>query len=689
VPFSDLLLSIRNLDARLLRVVQVTSIQTNQEPNGDPFRGLYIGEADVYRDLSVGESGADWSPHEPMAVGEPFERLREIFGLSSIELDILLIALAPEISPRYERIYAYLQDDVRRRQPTVDLMLTLLYDSAEERLIGRNLFRATYSLQRHGLIHLKGDDLLPLPSHEVFVTRRISAFLLGETGLSEMLARFAYLIAKPVAEEPARVGLLRVAQSDSPLGVRAYFHGQDAAAMRSAATAMAAELGVPILIAAMGRTAQAMSSESGSAASWLGELLREAVLRQATVYLEDFDAIPTDAARDEALTVLGEFRGIALLSGAQELRTDRVPLEGVLTVDFPLPDWTERRETWELDLRAQGVEPPDAGLDALAECFRFSVSQIDEAAATASLLALYCGEPLSIEHAFEAARIRSGQKLASLARKVVPVHGWADLVLPPEVAAQLREMCCRVTHRHQVMGTWGFERKLSGCRGMNALFHGLSGTGKTMAAEVIAHELGLDLYKIDLAGVVSKYIGETEKNLDRIFTAAADANAILFFDEADALFGKRSEVRDAHDRYANLEVSYLLQKMEEYEGISILSTNLRQNLDEAFLRRLTFAISFPFPDEWCRQRIWESTWPAATPVAPDVDAGWLAASFLLSGGNIRNVAVAAAFLAAEDKVAVGLEHVLRAVRSEFQKMGKTLSAAELAPPSAAPEEVAA
>jgi len=268
VPFSDLLLSIRNLDARLLRVVQVTSIQTNQEPNGDPFRGLYIGEADVYRGLSVGESGADWSPHEPMAVGEPFERLREIFGLSSIELDILLIALAPEISPRYERIYAYLQDDVRRRQPTVDLMLTLLYDSAEERLIGRNLFRATYSLQRHGLIHLKGDDLLPLPSHEVFVTRRISAFLLGETGLSEMLARFAYLIAKPVAEEPARVGLLRVAQSDSPLGVRAYFHGQDAAAMRSAATAMAAELGVPILIAAMGRAAQAMSSESGSAACW-------------------------------------------------------------------------------------------------------------------------------------------------------------------------------------------------------------------------------------------------------------------------------------------------------------------------------------------------------------------------------------------------------------------------------------
>ena len=689
MPFSDLLRSIRNLDARLLRLVQLTSRQTQREPDGDPFRGLYIGEADVYRDLTAGEEREDWNPHEPMAVGEPFERLRAIYGLSSVELDILLIALAPEIGPRYERIYAYLQDDVRRRQPTVDLMLSLLCDSAEEQLIGRNRFRATQSLRRNGLIELKGDDLLPLPSHEVSVTRRVASFLLGETGLGETLARYACLIARPVAAEPTRAGLLRVAQSDSRLGMRAYFHGHDDEAMRRAATALAAELRAPMLIAAMGRAAQEMGFESGSAAGWLGELLQEAVLRQAVVYLENFDAIPSDAERDAALIALGRFRGIALLSGAQELRTDRVPLEGVLTVEFPLPGWTERRQTWELDLVEQGVETSDAGLDALAECFRFSVSQIDEAAATASLMALYRGEPLGAEHAFEAARIRSGQKLASLARKVAAVQGWDDLVLPAEVAGQLREICCRVTRRHQVMGEWGFERKLSGCRGMNALFNGLSGTGKTMAAEVIAHELGLDLYKIDLAGVVSKYIGETEKNLERIFTAAADANAILFFDEADALFGKRSEVRDAHDRYANLEVSYLLQKMEEYEGISILSTNLRQNLDEAFLRRLTFTISFPFPDESCRGRIWESIWPDATPVARDVDAGWLAARFVLSGGNIRNVALAAAFLAAEDEVEVSLGHVLRAVRAEFQKMGKTLSAGELARPIAEREEVAA
>jgi len=682
VPSYELLRCLRTLDARLLRAVQRTRVQTGQEPGADPFRGLYIGEADVSRDLCGGETAEELGPHEPMAKGEAFERLREMFGLSPIELDILLIAVAPEISPRYERIYAYLQDDVRRRQPTVDLMLHLLFDSAEEQLIGRGCFRATSSLLGHGLIRLKGDDLVPLPSREVFVTRRIVDFLLGATGLDETLARFARLVMNPVATEPARAGLLRVAQRESSRGVRAYFHGEDAAAMRGAAIALAAELGVPILVAAMERVGQ-------EAASWLGELLQEALLRRAIVYLENFDTMPTDASRDAALKALGGFRGIVLLSGSEELRTDRVPLDGVVTVEFPLPGWTERRESWEVDLREQGLEARDAELDALAECFRFSATRIDEAAATARLLALYHGEPLGLEHAFEAARMRSGQKLASLARKVVPAHGWEDLILPAEIAGQLREICCRVTHRQRVMGAWGFERKLSGCKGMNALFHGLSGTGKTMAAEVIAHELGLDLYKIDLAGVVSKYIGETEKNLDRIFTAAASANAVLHFDEADALFGKRSEVRDAHDRYANLEVSYLLQKMEEYEGVSILSTNLRQNLDDAFLRRLTFTISFPFPDEAGRRRIWESIWPAATPVAADVDAEWLAARFVLSGGNIRNVALAAAFLAVEDERAVHLEHVLRAVRAEFQKMGKTLSAADLALPSVESEEVAA
>jgi len=198
-----------------------------------------------------------------------------------------------------------------------------------------------------------------------------------------------------------------------------------------------------------------------------------------------------------------------------------------------------------------------------------------------------------------------------------------------------------------------------------------------MAVEIISTELQLDAYKIDLSGVVSKYIGETEKNLDRIFAAAQSANAILFFDEADALFGKRSEVKDSHDRYANIEISYLLQQMEEYSGVAILATNLRQNLDDAFVRRLTFSLHFPFPDEIARKRIWKGIWPAAVPLAADVDCDLLAQRFKLSGGNIRNIAVAAAYLAADRGAAVTMADLLHATRREYQKFGKQLAPAEM------------
>jgi SpoVK/Ycf46/Vps4 family AAA+-type ATPase len=223
-----------------------------------------------------------------------------------------------------------------------------------------------------------------------------------------------------------------------------------------------------------------------------------------------------------------------------------------------------------------------------------------------------------------------------------------------------------------VYSEWGFDHKLSLGKGLNILFAGPSGTGKTMAAEIIAHELSLDLYKIDLSTVVSKYIGETEKNLARIFAEAETSNAILFFDEADALFGKRSEVRDSHDRYANIEISYLLQKMEEYEGVVILATNLRKNMDDAFVRRMHFGVEFPFPTEPYRRRIWEGIWPADTPRDPDLDLDFMAQHFEMAGGNIRNIALAAAFLAADDGQTVGMPHLIRATQREYQKMGKVV-----------------
>jgi SpoVK/Ycf46/Vps4 family AAA+-type ATPase len=235
---------------------------------------------------------------------------------------------------------------------------------------------------------------------------------------------------------------------------------------------------------------------------------------------------------------------------------------------------------------------------------------------------------------------------------------------------QLREIANYVKYRHIVFADWNFEQKISLGKGLNILFAGPSGTGKTMASEIIANELGLDLYKIDLSTVISKYIGETEKNLDRIFTEARNSNSILFFDEADAVFGKRSEVRDSHDRYANIEVAYLLQKMEEYDGIVILATNLRKNLDEGFARRMHFSVEFPLPEEPDRLHIWQCIFPREAPLAGSLDLNFMARQFKVTGGNIKNIALGAAFLAAGDGATIKMEHLIRATKREYQKIGR-------------------
>jgi SpoVK/Ycf46/Vps4 family AAA+-type ATPase len=265
-----------------------------------------------------------------------------------------------------------------------------------------------------------------------------------------------------------------------------------------------------------------------------------------------------------------------------------------------------------------------------------------------------------------------------MAHKIQPKYGWDDIILPRDQMEQLREVCGYVKHYHTVYGRWGFERKLSLGKGLNVLFAGPSGTGKTMAAEIIARDLGLELYKIDLSSVVSKYIGETEKNLDRIFQEGQTSNAILFFDEADALFGKRSEVRDSHDRYANIEIAYLLQKMDEYDGVVILATNLRKNMDEAFSRRMHFVVEFPVPEEAERYRIWKNIFPPEAPLTEDADIGFMARQFKITGGNIKNIALGAAFLAAENGGHINTETLIAATKREYQKIGKLCTEGEFA-----------
>jgi SpoVK/Ycf46/Vps4 family AAA+-type ATPase len=268
--------------------------------------------------------------------------------------------------------------------------------------------------------------------------------------------------------------------------------------------------------------------------------------------------------------------------------------------------------------------------------------------------------------------VRSRPQLDGLGQRIEPSADWAELVLPPERLDALHQLAAQVRRRSVVYDDWGFGKRGSRGLGISALFAGPSGTGKTMAAEVIARELRLDLYRIDLSAVVSKYIGETEKNLRRVFDAAERGGAVLLFDEADALFGKRTEVQDSHDRFANIEVSYLLQRMEAYAGLAILTTNMRAALDDAFVRRLRFVVEFPFPDAPQRAEIWRRVFPAGVPLAElNFDA---LARMDIAGGNIRNVALGAAFLAADAEEPVGPTHLIAAARTEYAKLDRPLGA---------------
>jgi hypothetical protein len=358
--------------------------------------------------------------------------------------------------------------------------------------------------------------------------------------------------------------------------------------------------------------------------------------------------------RPERVVLLAENRREALAV------SDRT----VLLVDVPMPAFPERREAWEAFVGVSEVRD-------VAAKFRLSLDQIHEAAEVSRIAATTRGTngtgPADLDFG---ARHASSSRLGELAARLDPAFRWEDLVLPTRQIDMLRGISAYLRHRDQVLSDWGYERTVARSQGLKVLFAGESGTGKTMAAQVMAGELGLDIFRVDLATVVSKYIGETEKNLEKIFGAADGSNAILFFDEADALFGKRSEVGDSHDRYANIEVAYLLQRMEVYPGAVILATNFKRNIDDAFIRRLDFVIDFPFPEPEDRRRIWELVLPEEAPREDDLDLDFLATQFKLSGGAIRNCSLGAAFQAADQGSSIGMRHLVRAVAQEYGKQGR-------------------
>ena len=636
----------------------------------DPFRGLYLSDEMVDRLLAGVPGIPDWSDASARladteqnadlaeAAGHTLRlrRLADAFHLSQIDVDLLVIALAADLDPRFERFFGYLNDDVGRRRPSVAVALELcgvpLTSAADRaRLISGPLVSG-------GLVMVEDGDR-PLPGRAVRVPERIVGHLLGDDTADRSL--------EGVLREPSTVEWgdpSRISQALAA-GIRLVYLRESATGSGEAVAVRGIRsrgLGVVQLdLARLGGDHDAIT---------LARLAtREARLRNfgliAAPVSADIPAALVEALADSPQPTV--FIGDSTWDPAwcRELPA---------MADVEATTTEERSLLWRSSLG-----PAADGLD-VAEAtgpFRLGPEQVQRAAVTARAQAtLSPTGVITAEHLAAGARAENASALDRLARRVPPVVGWEDLVLPAGPLNALREIELRARHREQVLGDWGMRPGGGRGHGVVALFAGDSGTGKTMSAEVVAGGLGLDLYVVDLSTVVDKYIGETEKNLERIFRAAAGTNAVLLFDEADAVFGKRSDVKDAHDRYANVESAYLLQCMETFDGLAVLATNLRANIDEAFTRRLDVIVDFPMPDASQRTSLWDRSLGHLLGRADDIDLGFLGRSFELTGGGIRSAAVTAAYLAAADRGTVFMSHCVIAVHREYRKLGRLVVESE-------------
>jgi hypothetical protein len=618
----------------------------------DPWRGLRQTADSVARLLA--------RPPVPAydtggrAAGVPasarLDWLAREFGLLSLDVEILLIAIAPDLDRSFEACYGYLNDDVTRRRATVGLALEMAALSALDPA-ARGRFSAAAPLVAGNLLVLEDTDR-PLLSRSLRVPDRVVAYLVGGDALDDAL------VGPVTVSEPgqrASPGLGRI-----PAGlVGLLAAGPHLLHLRERRAGAGDELAVAALHAA-GRTALLIDVSKATldrAVSLAPLLMREARLRGAGLVISLLDAVDPEPLCDPAVPVL--------LLG--EIKPGPASARRPLVIDIEAD--SAGTDLWRAELGpvASGVDLTQA-----TASYRLTSRAVRGIARTARTLAEVDGTPVTAEHIHRGARLENAQAMGHGVRRVEPAVGWHDLVLPAEPARTLRELVDRVRHRDRVLGAWGLRVGGGRGHGVTALFAGESGTGKTLAAEVVAGELGLDLYVVELSALVDKYVGETEKNLERIFQQADRVNAVLLFDEADAVFGKRSETKDAHDRYANMESSYLLQRLESFDGVAILTTNLRGNIDDAFTRRFDLVTHFPFPDRELRRMLWAGCLTGAVPVADDVDLEPIASGFELAGGSIRAAATTAAYLAAAGGRPVGQADLLAGARREYRKQGRLI-----------------
>jgi hypothetical protein len=590
----------------------------------------------------------------------PLLAIQQAVGLSEFETDLLLLSALAEEPGGWTALFSFLADNPTIRRPTVNLALNM----------AQCVDRQGAALQRLMEGGLLGYQLVRLHPPEVPLADRVFVLpaetWLGLNGIDAVdpvlrssLSRVARPLGPPVlpVELEARVrALAQHGKAGEP--VRAVLVGLGGTGRRTAARWIAAQSRVPLV--------EVRLPPGEPPAGWGAAVVCHALVRGAGLLLTASPSPGESVTVD--LRVPPSVPCFLVLPERTDVRGEL--FEGAVRLELPFPGVRERQVLWSRAMSLAGSGTPEP--DLLARRFRLSGGEIRAVTEMAIERArLDRRATISLGDLTGAVRERPSIRMESLARRRQPRVGWKDLILPDGMLEQLRELAGRVRHRDRIYEEWGIAAHGGRQTSVLALFSGPSGTGKTLAAEVIASQLELDLYCVDLSQVVSKYIGETEKNLARVFDAAEGTSAVLFFDEADGVFGKRTETRDSHDRYANLEVSYLLARLETFNGLAILASNLRQNIDAAFLRRMDFLLEFTHPDIEARQKLWERHLTSRAPLEPDIDVAALASTFPVSGAHIRNVVVGAAFLAAEGGSPLGQAHLLAAMRREYEKLGKS------------------
>ncbi|MFC4260970.1 ATP-binding protein [Marinobacter lacisalsi] len=663
-------------------VARFRAVRGDQHQEG--FMGLFLDDADInrlLRELGSGKAASyGGTTDDIMALRQrivaragatasrlPPQRLAEALGLGQMESDLILYLLAGEVDPRFARVWAFLQDDVQRRYMTPGLALQLFPHAGQSDLNARirRLFAADAPLRRQSIVTMM-EPSRPLLDRPLKLDDRIVDFLLGNDCLDAELVTDVELLRHP---QPR----LHTTAPPPLAAVPRHFTGNQPLPPVLLRDESGEEWDL-WLARKRGADLLRLRPEAGNGddeEAWrhlLRRVRREQQLREALVSAGSEAPLSRDQLA-ALYQILPDNLIITDPRGYQPGTSCSPPLE----IHLQTPDDDQRATHWQHHLPAQWLNRQPADMPRqLARRYRFSSPQIREVSRRLE-------SRLALDGQADATTLRqlcketAAQPMQGGAQRVDCQQDWEQLVLPAANKAMLQELTLRASHQQQVLSDWGLSRLFSQPPGLSALFVGPSGTGKTLAASVVARTLGLELYRVDLATVVSKYIGETEKNLQNIFHHAAQAEVVLFFDEADALFGKRSEVKDAHDRYANIETSYLLQQIEDHAGLCILASNLAQNIDEAFMRRIQVVVEFPLPGVEERHRIWQQLLTTEAPVTTDLELDFLARQFELTGGHIKNTLLLAGCYAAEEDRAINMGHLVRAIAREYGKLGRPVT----------------